>query len=217
MLGQTPRRPGYSRIAFAILFAGALILGLETAPAAAQGRSRAGLSIRARQDDALPGIPLALGSEAPDFRLGALRGPRIVLSQLRGKVVLLEFWTTAERRSCVAALPELKELARRVAAEPFALVGVNDERDVRKVEDFASAHGMDWPQGWDDEHRVVSYLYQVKSFPAFVLIDPQGRVLFTQTGWSPGSGKTLRARVDQALVDAKKPAPTTPEAPPPSP
>lgn len=183
--------------ALAVLFAA----GLLAAPAAGQG---GGGSVRLRQDSARPpqGTPLAVGAVAPEFQLGALRGPRVVLADLRGKVVLLDFWATW-CAPCRAALPELKALVREMAGEPFVLVGISEERNPQKIEEFAVAHGMGWRLAWDDLQRVTRAQYKVRSFPTYVLIGPGGRILHVQHGWSKRAGRQLQARVREAVTAAR--------------
>ena len=178
-----------------------LAAALFAAPAGGQG---GGGSIRLREASPVQprGTPLAAGEAAPDFQLGALRGPRVVLGDLRGKVVLLDFWATW-CAPCRAAIPELKALAREMAGEPFVLIGISEERNPRKLEEFALAHGMDWRLAWDDLQRVTRALYKVRSFPTYVLIGPDGRILHVQSGWSGRAGRKLQDRVREAVSAAR--------------
>jgi thiol-disulfide isomerase/thioredoxin len=118
--------------------------------------------------------------------------------------VLLDFWGTW-CGPCRAAVPELKKLARELQGQPFALVGINDERDPRQVEEFAVAHEMDWPQGWDDDRRVTAALYKVRAYPTYVLIDAEGKIAHVQTGWSGRAGRDLKARIQKAIAGIPPP------------
>lgn len=196
-----PGRAGFYLAAF--LMTG--IAGVAL-PAPASGQGYGGGSIRAPEQTTRPrATSVTVGSEAPDFRLGTLKGPRVALSELRGKVVLLDFWGTW-CAPCRAAVPELKKLAKEMAAEPFVLVSISDERNPRKLEEFTAAHGMDWPQAWDDEQRVTRATYKVSSFPTYILVGADGRVLHVQSGWGSRAKRELRKRVRDAVA-AARPAP----------
>ena len=214
------RRPSRAlpvRLGVAAL-AAALGLAVVAVPAPTAAQARGSFEVRKGAPKPAAGSPLPVGSLAPDFRLSALRGPQVVLSQLRGKVVLLDFWGTW-CAPCRAAVPELRRLVRELEGQPFVLVGVNEERDPRKVEEFAVAHEMSWPQGWDDDRRVTAALYKVKSFPTYVLIDAEGKILHVQSGWSGRGARGLRARIQQALaaIPAIPAIPATPPAAPQAP
>ncbi|HXO19052.1 MAG TPA: TlpA disulfide reductase family protein [Thermoanaerobaculia bacterium] len=143
-----------------------------------------------------------VGTMAPDFTLGALAGPQVRLSDFRGKVVLLDFWATW-CGPCVAALPSLKTLAQDFAGEPFAVISVSGDVDGAKLRDFVGSHAMDWTQVWDDESR-VRRLYGIFNLPTYLLLDPDGRVLWQHTGYSPDADQALRHEIARALTAAKR-------------
>ncbi|MDA8432453.1 MAG: TlpA disulfide reductase family protein, partial [Nitrospiraceae bacterium] len=67
--------------------------------------------------------------KAPDFTLKDLRGNHVTLSSLKGKVVLLNFWATW-CPPCVAEMPELNKLYRKMASRGLEIVAVSTDSSV---------------------------------------------------------------------------------------
>lgn len=92
---------------------------------------------------------LVPGSTFPDFTASTLQGRPLALAELRGKVVLVDFWLRnwAPWQRNLAALVSSY---RRYAARGFTIVGVNVERAPEGIEAFTAQQGMAWPQVVDD-------------------------------------------------------------------
>jgi thiol-disulfide isomerase/thioredoxin len=143
---------------------------------------------------------------APSFSLQTLDGKTLTRDNLKGKVVLLDFWATW-CGPCLQALPEIKDLRQKNAGQPLVIVSVSADDKKKTVEEFAAKHGLDWTQVWDGEMKAAS-AFRVDSFPTYVLIDAEGRIAYRQKGWAPGrSAAALSAAVGQALADARGNAP----------
>ncbi len=143
------------------------------------------------------------GSLAPETRFETLDGDPLPLTSLRGKVVVLDFWASW-CHPCVAALPGLKELARGYAGAPFALVSVSEDRHGGKLREFVANHELGWTQCWDGNGD-AQRLYGVRAYPTYFVLDPQGRILYTHTGWNRGVEREMRQQIDQAIRDLKHP------------
>lgn len=114
---------------------------------------------------------------APDFELKSLAGERVLLSGLRGRPVLLNFWASW----CGPCRFELPALRRFAEARPdVAVLGVaHDEAgDLRAAADDA---GTPYPILLDFD-GAVSGLYGVKTLPTTVALDADGRVVWSYTG-----------------------------------
>ena len=102
------------------------------------------------------------------------------MGELRGKVVLLDFWATW-CQPCVAALPVLARMQRRMADDPFALLSISIDRNRDVLEQFLSEHEMAWLQVWDGKGEVHG-AFGVNRYPTYILIDYEGRIVGSVTG-----------------------------------
>jgi len=115
---------------------------------------------------------------APDFEATALDGKLFKLSELRGKLVLLDFWATW-CAPCVAELPNLKKTHEKFAADGLTIVSISFDRDAQTARKFAAEKQMNWPQVWAEkaDEGPIGNLYGVGGIPATFLIGPDGKVI----------------------------------------
>jgi peroxiredoxin len=142
---------------------------------------------------------LRVGDPAPEAVLETLDGDHIRVSQLRGKVVVLDFWATW-CGPCVAALPNLRRLAQDHAGQPFVLLSVSGDGNGRKLREFLSTHELGWTQCWDGNGD-VQRRFGVRGFPTTFLIDRAGRIRLVKTGWSRRAESDLGREVDKTLAE----------------
>ena len=112
---------------------------------------------------------------APDFSLGLFDGGELHLSDLRGRVVLINFWASW-CPPCRVEAPDLQALYADYQATGFTLIGVNMlESSQRKALAFIDEFGITYPNGEDREQRLTK-LYRVQGPPESFLIDRRGRI-----------------------------------------
>lgn len=120
---------------------------------------------------------------APDFSITTADGEHITLEDLRGKVVVLDFWGTW-CPPCVESVPALRTLHKKFSKEPsFVLIGVSTDQEEEVWRSFTTKERMIWPQFWDREHRVVR-AFNVRAFPTYIVIDHEGIIRFRSSGTS---------------------------------
>jgi peroxiredoxin len=124
---------------------------------------------------------------APDFSFTSAQGEYFALDDLKGKVVLLDFWGTW-CPPCVASVPDLRNLYKRYANEPsFVFISISSDGDEGVWRQFTEKNKMIWPQYRDQDRRILR-AFGVHAFPSYILIDHEGIVRRMQTGWqSPAS------------------------------
>lgn len=178
---------GFRSVALPLLVLAAIVLGVWYLQRGGEGASEreAGTGIVALPADKNPtGRPPAAeeGRAAPDFVLHTLGGGTIRLSDLRGQVVLLNFWATW----CGPCRQEVPELVQAYAAERdrgLVIVAINLQEQEDKVRDFAEAFGMQFPIALDRTGEVASaYRVQGSGLPTSVFIDRQGVVRTVRYG-----------------------------------
>lgn len=138
------------------------------------------------------------GMEAPDFTVTMLDGTTVKLSDLRGKVVLLNFWATW----CPPCRQELTrvqaDIVDRFAGRDFRFIPVSRGEKRETVEAFMQEQGYTFPVGLDPEQAVYR-LYASNYIPRNFLIDKDGRVLLAGVGYEPEEFDALVALIDRTL------------------
>ncbi len=107
------------------------------------------------------------------------------LEDLRGKLVLLDFWTYC-CINCMHILPDLKYLEEKYADQPLAVIGVHsakfeNEKDVENIRNAILRYGINHPVVVDVNHNIWN-AYAVRGWPTVVLVDPAGYVLGSVSG-----------------------------------
>jgi thiol-disulfide isomerase/thioredoxin/Flp pilus assembly protein TadD len=130
---------------------------------------------------------------APDFSFTTSEGEFVTLEDLRGKVVVLDFWGTW-CPPCVASVPTMRGLNKKYSKDPaFVLIGIDTRDDEETLRAFTAEHKMVWRQ-YRDKDGVVVKSFSIRAFPTYVVIDPEGILRYRGTGAS--------SRQEAALDDA---------------
>ena len=140
---------------------------------------------------------------APNFEATTLEGHTFKLSDVRGKVVLLDFWATW-CGSCVAQLPKLKAVYEEFHRDDrFVMISLSLDKEVDTVRDFIKKHEVKWKQGflgaWSN--ATLRADYGVTGIPALFLIGPDGKLIVTEP-----PAKILEQAIKKALESLPKEA-----------
>ena len=138
---------------------------------------------------------------APDFTLQTLDGQEITLSQLKGKVVLLDFWATW-CAPCRESIPHMIQLSKNYRENGLQLIGMDvDKGDVETVRKFVKSMDIPYPivVAPDD----VARNYRVNGIPTTILIDKGGNIRERIAGFSDSIAQELTRKV--AELTSEKP------------
>ena len=116
-----------------------------------------------------------LGEPAPNFQLRDLNGQPVALSDLRGKVVLLNFWATW-CGPCWVEMPEMEQLYRTFSRKDFEILAVStDAQGVAVTRPFQQENRLTFPILHDADYR-VGLTYGARTLPMTFMVDRQGIV-----------------------------------------
>lgn len=139
------------------------------------------------------------GKPAPDFVLKSDAGQNLRLSELRGQVVLVNFWASW-CPPCRQELPLLNDLYSRYRAAGFTLLGVNVDEDRKNAVTLLTRTALRFPTLFDAD-KAVSRLYGVDTMPTTLLIDRGGRVRYVHRGYRSGFEKKYEEQVRELLKE----------------
>lgn len=125
------------------------------------------------------GLWIALGSpqRAPQVSFTTIEGKHIVLSDLKGRVVLVNFWATS-CPGCVAEMPGLIESHKRYQAKGFEVIAVAMLDDPPShVVNFVKKNGLPFPVVLDSDGTLAKLFGDVQVTPTAFIIDPQGNIV----------------------------------------
>lgn len=119
-----------------------------------------------------------VGGVAPDFTQKTPEGEDMNLSDLRGKVVLVDFWASW-CGPCRRENPNVVRMYEMYKEKGFDIIGVSLDRDKGKWLGAIEKDGLNWHhvsdlKGWKNE---VANLYGVRSIPHTILLDKEGRII----------------------------------------
>jgi peroxiredoxin len=124
------------------------------------------------------------GSPAPGFSLATRGGGTLALDQLKGQVVLINFWASW-CGPCRQEMPVLDGIYKKYHKLGFTLIGVNVEPEAKEAEAALQKTPVSFPILYDPQSK-VSGLYNVQTMPSTVIVDRTGKVRLLHRGYKPG-------------------------------
>ncbi len=139
----------------------------------------------------------SVSGPAPNFTLKALDGKNLKLSEMRGNVVLINFWASW-CGPCREEMPLLNELHSKYEPLGFTVLGVNVEEQENSARGFLKNFPVDFPILLDNRNQ-VSKLYDVVAMPTSVVVDRDGNMRYLHRGYKSGDEKKYRQVVKQLI------------------
>src|SRR5579863_3202714 len=143
-----------------------------------------------------------VGQKAPDFSVASVAGPsgKVSMGDLRGKVVLVDFWATF-CEPCKKSFPKLQALNSTYAANGLKVVGISEDEseDKDKIPDFAQAYGAKFTLAWDGD-KAIAQSYKPETMPSSFLVDKKGIVRFAHVGYHDGDAALLDKEIQELLA-----------------
>jgi thiol-disulfide isomerase/thioredoxin len=138
-----------------------------------------------------------LKSKPVDIKFTATDGKEVDLANLRGKVVLVDFWASW-CGPCMGEMPNVVSTYKKLHEKGFEIVGISLDQDKGAMEAALQKQGMTWSQyfdgaGWENK---ISKSFGINSIPAAWLIDKKG--MLRETGLR---GEALGAGIEKLLAE----------------
>jgi peroxiredoxin len=137
------------------------------------------------------------GTPAPDFVLAARDGGKVRLADLKGEVVMINFWASW-CGPCRQEMPLLGQLQSKYEPLGFTLLGVNVEPDSQAALAWLKDVPVSFPILFDTANAVAGR-FGVEGMPSTVFVDRSGNVRYVHRGYKPGD-ESKYADVIRSLV-----------------
>jgi peroxiredoxin len=146
---------------------------------------------------------LKINDVAPNIDLPSVKGGTVTLSELKGKLVLIDFWASW-CAPCVKEQPVLKVLyekfGQQVTSGRFEILGISLDKTRENWQKIINQVQINWPQASDLKYwkSPVAKAYGVSELPFNVMVDGEGKILSVNL-----HGKELEAFIENYLTSKK--------------
>jgi len=134
---------------------------------------------------------------APAFSLASRAGGQVSLADLKGQVVMINFWASW-CGPCRQEFPALDQIYAKYRPMGFTLVAINVESEKADAEKFLATTPASFPILFDPDNS-VSGKYGVSAMPTTILVDRQGRVRWQHRAYKPGDEAKYIEQIRAAL------------------
>lgn len=126
---------------------------------------------------------ISANSPAPEFSFQTLDNKTVKLSDLKGKVVLLDFWATW-CAPCIGNLPSIKKIYTQHQRSEFEIIGISldggetTKTTLNDLQNFVSKEQIQWLIAFDNGgwENAVAQMYNITGIPIHIVIDKKGIV-----------------------------------------
>jgi cytochrome c biogenesis protein CcmG/thiol:disulfide interchange protein DsbE len=149
-----------------------------------------------------------VGAEAPNFTLQLFDGyydefqdGKVTLADLRGRVVVINFWASW-CVECRVEAAELEETWQDYRDEGVVFIGVDfDDTEVKAI-GYLEEFGITYPNGLDGRGQITDNAYHITGVPETFVVAPSGKIVLVKIGpLQPGE---LRRTLDELLLTSKE-------------
>lgn len=157
-----------------------------------------------------------LNTPAPEVEVKTLDGKTVALKDLRGKVVLLQFWSSSNQLS-TRALPVYNALNQQYGKRGVSFLSINqdDPSMIEQTRAQVSGKAVAMPIGLDPEKQVGN-AFRVAVIPNTVIVDQEGVVRYVCTDFDPADQVIVSRKLDELLAGGKPGEPAKPAGNPPA-
>jgi len=141
----------------------------------------------------------SVGKPAPHVTLNTMGNGDISLADLKGKIVVLDFWATW-CKPCVKGLPLVAKITDELSVRGVVFYAVNQRETENQVKSFLNKKGMDLRVALDKK-AIAGQAFGVNGIPHSVIIDKEGVIRKVHVGFGPGTEKLLKKEILELLAE----------------
>jgi peroxiredoxin len=167
----------------------------QDSPAESTQESTSAIASIAELAADIPSTGISLGNYAPPFETTSDTGVPVRLADLRGQVVLLNFWATW-CGPCRVEMPEFESLYNQHKDEGFTVLAINNAETAAQIQSFRQELGLNFPMLLDETGE-IQRLYNIDGYPRTFLLDRNGIIIARQ--WGPLTVEQIQELVTSAL------------------
>ncbi len=142
-------------------------------------------------------LAIDVGARAPEIGARTLDGRRIRMADLRGKVVIVDFWASW-CDPCREEMPVLERMYQRYKDQGLVVVGVSVDRNARNARGFLRRTPVSFPIVHDGGHGIADR-YSPPRMPSSYIIDRRGVIRHVHEGFRSGDGQRMEREVRALL------------------
>jgi len=131
-----------------------------------------------------------------DLELKLNNNETVKITELKGKVVLFDFWHRG-CFPCLKAIPDLIKLQEEFK-DDLVIIGINDFDLQEDVTDYFEYKKVNYLSTYKTDDKIFRNL-KIQAFPTTVLLDKQGNVIHTDTGYTKAGMRKLRQAIQKVL------------------
>jgi thiol-disulfide isomerase/thioredoxin len=139
---------------------------------------------------------LEIGNPLPELVSRDLDGKTVRLSDLKGRVVVLDVWATW-CGPCVAMIPHEREMVERLKGKPFTLVSISADEELATLKKFLDKEPMPWNHWWNGSTGGIIDTLDIRYYPTIFVLDQKGVLRFKDV-----RGEALEKAVNGLLSTA---------------
>ena len=139
-----------------------------------------------------------VGDDVPEFVVEMFDGQKIDIKDLKGKIVLINFWATW----CPPCQEELKrvqkEIIDRFKGKDFVFLAISREETREQVKKFREKNGYTFPMGLDLERKIYSK-FATATIPRNFIIDKKGKIVEIEVGYTKEAFAKIIEKLERLL------------------
>lgn len=143
----------------------------------------------------------AVPKVAPDITLTALSGESIRITDLKGHVVLLDFWASW-CIPCRRSFPEVDALHRELQPKGLTVIAVNVDEQQKNAYTFLEKFPHTMTVAFDPK-GAAAQAFDLQAMPSSMILDRHGRVRFTHEGYTDKTISQFRSEVLQLIAEGE--------------